>query len=159
MLEHLICLQFSQFQGSTCLHYAVGHGAWRVVSLILNTGYADANKKNAFGFSPIMIAAISDSIDASAVPVLERLFASGDVNARAGTAPGQTPLMLAARKANTTVVELLLRHGVDVNAQDDIGNTALMCAIDCGNLEMVKLLISRPEINLDLKDQLALVFN
>ncbi|KAM3184251.1 hypothetical protein ACTXT7_008725 [Hymenolepis weldensis] len=47
--------------GSTCLHYAVGHGAWRVVSLILNTGYADANKKNAFGFSPIMIAAISDS--------------------------------------------------------------------------------------------------
>uniref|UniRef100_A0A5K3EH18 ANK_REP_REGION domain-containing protein n=1 Tax=Mesocestoides corti TaxID=53468 RepID=A0A5K3EH18_MESCO len=47
-------------RGSTCLHYAVGHGAWRVVSLILNTGYADPNKKNAFGFSPIMIAAISD---------------------------------------------------------------------------------------------------
>lgn len=87
------------------------------------------------------------------MPVLERLFAAGDVNARAGTAPGQTPLMLAARKSNTTVVELLLRHGADVNTQDDIGNTALMCAIDCGNLEMVKLLIARPEINLDLKDQ------
>ncbi|KAL5967170.1 KN motif and ankyrin repeat domain-containing protein 1 [Taenia solium] len=140
-------------RGSTCLHYAVGHGAWRAVSLILNTGYADANKKNAFGFSPIMIAAISDSIDTSAVPVLERLLAAGDVNARAGTAPGQTPLMLAARKANTIVVELLLRHGADVNAQDDIGNTALMCAIDCGNLDMVKLLIARPELNVDLKDQ------
>ncbi|CDS37629.1 Ankyrin repeat domain containing protein [Echinococcus multilocularis] len=140
-------------RGSTCLHYAVGHGAWRVVSLILNTGYADANKKNSFGFSSIMIAAISDSIDSSAIPVLERLLAAGDVNARAGTAPGQTPLMLAARKANTTVVELLLRHGADVNAQDDIGNTALMCAIDCGNLDMVKLLITRPELNVDLKDQ------
>ncbi|VUZ38743.1 unnamed protein product, partial [Hymenolepis diminuta] len=151
-LLHLF-IRMPTTRGSTCLHYAVGHGAWRVVSLILNTGYADANKKNAFGFSPIMIAAISDSIDSSAVPVLERLFAAGDVNARAGTAPGQTPLMLAARKANTTVVELLLRHGADVNTQDDIGNTALMCAIDCGNLEMVKLLIARPEINLDLKDQ------
>ncbi|VDK35589.1 unnamed protein product [Taenia asiatica] len=140
-------------RGSTCLHYAVGHGAWRAVSLILNTGYADANKKNAFGFSPIMIAAISDSIDTSAVPVLERLLAAGDVNARAGTAPGQTPLMLAARKANIMVVELLLRHGADVNAQDDIGNTALMCAIDCGNLDMVKLLIARPELNVNLKDQ------
>lgn len=89
------------------------------------------------------------------MPVLERLFAAGNVNARAGTAPGQTPLMLAARKANTTVVELLIRHGADVNTQDDIGNTALMCAIDCGNLEMVKLLIARPEINLDLKDQVC----
>lgn len=95
----------------------------------------------------------TQSIDASAVPVLERLLAAGDVNARAGTAPGQTPLMLAARKANTTVVELLLRHGADVNAQDEIGNTALMCAIDCGNLDMVRLLIARPELNLDLKDQ------
>ena len=87
------------------------------------------------------------------MPVLERLFAQGDVNARAGTAPGQTPLMLAARKANTPVVELLLRQGADVNAQDDIGNTALMCAIDCKNIEMVRLLVSRPELNMDLKDQ------
>lgn len=87
--------------------------------------------------------------------VLDRLFAAGDVNARAETAPGQTPLMLAARKANTTVVELLLRHGADVNAQDGIGNTALMCAIDCGNLEMVKLLVAQPELNIDLKDQVC----
>ncbi|KAM7541832.1 hypothetical protein Aperf_G00000013013 [Anoplocephala perfoliata] len=151
----LLCLfiRMPTTRGSTCLHYAVGHGAWRVVSLILNTGYADPNKKNAFGFSPIMIAAISDSIDASAVAVLDRLFAAGDVNVRAETAPGQTPLMLAARKANTTVVELLLRHGADVNIQDDIGNTALMCAIDCNNLEMVKILLAQPELNIYLKDQ------
>ena len=86
---------------------------------------------------------------------MERLFASGDVNARASIAPSQTSLMLAARKANTVVVELLLRHGADVNAQDDIGNTALMCAIDCGNVEMVKLLDTRPEINMDLRDQVC----
>ncbi|VDN33880.1 unnamed protein product [Dibothriocephalus latus] len=42
------------------MHYAVGHGSWRVVNLILDTNYADPDQVNASGFSPIMIAAVSD---------------------------------------------------------------------------------------------------
>ncbi len=88
--------------------------------------------------------------------MVERLFASGNVNLQAEAAPHQTALMLAARKANATLTEILLRLGADVNTQDDNGNTALMCAIECGNVEMVKMILARPELNLDLKDNVSL---
>ena len=35
---------------------------------------------------------------------------------------GDTALMLASCKGHTAVVELLLQHGADVNAKDDVRN-------------------------------------
>uniref|UniRef100_A0A0X3PQC4 Uncharacterized protein n=2 Tax=Schistocephalus solidus TaxID=70667 RepID=A0A0X3PQC4_SCHSO len=140
--------------GTTCLHYAVGHGSWRVVNLILDTNYADPDQVNASGFSPIMIAAVSDSLTESALQVVDKLFAAGNVNARAQTSAQQTPLILAARKANAApVVRLLLQHGADINCQDASGNTALMCAIDRGQVEVAKLLLARPDIQLHPQDK------
>ncbi|VEL37007.1 unnamed protein product [Protopolystoma xenopodis] len=52
-------IQLTDQNGSTSLHYAVGHGAWPLVSVILDTGYAPVNHLNLAGFSPIMIATIS----------------------------------------------------------------------------------------------------
>ncbi|BHF69258.1 KN motif and ankyrin repeat domain [Sparganum proliferum] len=140
--------------GTTCLHYAVGHGSWRVVNLILDTNYADPDQVNASGFSPIMIAAVSDSLTESALRVVDKLFAAGNVNARAQTSAQQTPLILAARKANAApVVRLLLQHGADINCQDASGNTALMCAIDRGQVEVAKMLLARPDIQLNSQDK------
>ncbi|KAL8615257.1 hypothetical protein ACOMHN_051749 [Nucella lapillus] len=58
----------------------------------------------------------------------------------------RTPLMhaifLSDDLVRIQVIRLLLRHGCDLNAQDDIGRTALMYAcMDVGKTEMVRQLV------------------
>lgn len=50
----------------------------------------------------------------------------------------RTPLMSAASRKQHSVVELLLKStGIDVNAQDSDGMTALMHAAQIGDLEVI----------------------
>lgn len=57
-----------------------------------------------------------------------------------------TPLMEAVREEDVATVNLLLRHGADVNATDVQGGTALMLAVllnDRDRTDIVKLLLKR----------------
>ena len=59
-----------------------------------------------------------------------------DVNAKditAGSVPGSTPLMYAAWKGDTAVVNALLQKGAEVNAQNKYGLTALLRATNKGH--------------------------
>jgi len=47
---------------------------------------------------------------------------------------------------------MLLDVHADVNAQDDDGSTALMCASEHGYSEMVKLLLEHPDIDANIAD-------
>ena len=62
-----------------------------------------------------------------------------DVNAKDDQF-GWTALMYAATNGHTTVVEVLLDKGADVNATDTKGRTALMLAVQNGRPEIVQLL-------------------
>ncbi|CAH8663724.1 unnamed protein product [Heterobilharzia americana] len=115
---------------STCLHYSVGHGAWRVVNLILDTGHAHPDHLNRSGFSPIMIATLTNVSDPIALKTISRLFSMGDTNLHTNTPARQSPLMLAALNGAVDICSLLIAHGADINAQDASGNTALMYAIE-----------------------------
>lgn len=53
-----------------------------------------------------------------------------------------TPLMEAASAGHVDIIELLLKHGADVNAQSSTGNTPLMYACAGGHVAAVKLLLS-----------------
>ncbi|CDK30994.1 ankyrin repeat domain-containing protein [Candidatus Babela massiliensis] len=54
-----------------------------------------------------------------------------------------TALIWATIKGNSEIVDLLLRHGANVNAVDDLGNiTVLMNAVERGHEEIVKSLLS-----------------
>ena len=46
--------------------------------------------------------------------------------------------MLACGHGRRDMVRLLLMNGCDVNAQDEEGSTALMCAAEHGHTEIVK---------------------
>ncbi|CAL8098233.1 unnamed protein product [Calicophoron daubneyi] len=138
--------------GGTCLHYAVGHGAWSVVNLILDSGYGEPDRFNKAGFSPVMIATLKKTSDSSAISTMDRLFSMGNVNLHSNTPTRQTPLMLAASNGADETVNLLLRHGALVNLQDASGNTAIMFAIEHGDLSMVNTLLSLADLDLSLQD-------
>lgn len=66
--------------------------------------------------------------------ILENIFANGqaDVN---------ETLLIAVRNENAKMVQFLLQeHGANINHQDCFNHTPLMVAVECQNLEMVKLL-------------------
>ena len=50
------------------------------------------------------------------------------------------------------MVDLLLEGGADVNIRDEDGSTALMCAAEHGHMDIVKLLMKHPEININAVD-------
>jgi ankyrin repeat protein len=60
--------------------------------------------------------------------------------------------MLAVKHGKPDLVELLLEHGAAVNLQDADGSTALMCAVEHEALSIVKLLLTRPECDVNITD-------
>jgi len=60
--------------------------------------------------------------------------------------------MLASSRGREDVVEMLLEAGADVNAQDDDGSTALMCAAEHGCISIVKMLLAHPDCDPTLQD-------
>ena len=60
--------------------------------------------------------------------------------------------MLAVKHGKADLVELLLGNGAAVNTQDSEGSTALMYAVDHGSLNIVKLLLTRAECDVDIVD-------
>jgi ankyrin repeat protein len=64
---------------------------------------------------------------------------------------GITPLMFAAYLGNMDVLNLLLMHGPDLNAQDEKGRTALMYAMRFNQKEIIEQLLVHGA-NTELKD-------
>ena len=81
--------------------------------------------------------------------VILSLLGSGfDVNAQDPTG-GLTPLMPACRRGHAFTATLLLEHGATVNTRNNVENTALFEAIVGNHSEVVTVLLSRPELNVN----------
>ena len=63
--------------------------------------------------------------------------------------------MLASSRGREDIVEMLLEAGAEVNAQDDDGSTALMCAAEHGCDNMVKMLLADPDCDCTLHDNVS----
>ena len=72
-----------------------------------------------------------------------------DVNPR--NAIGETPLIVAAEHNSCDALKLLIDHGADVNATANDGSTALLQAVIRNNKQAVRLLLSVPGIDLEIK--------
>ena len=70
-------------QGNTALHYAVSHGNFEVVSLLLDTGVVNVDQCNRAGYTAVMLASLADVQTDSQRNVILRLFQSGNVNLQA----------------------------------------------------------------------------
>ena len=98
---------------------------------------ADVRAANAFGATPMMVAANTGNAD------LIRLLLDAHVPVDAANAEGQTPLMVVARTGSVEAAKLLLSRGANVNAHESWGGqTALMWAAAQAQPAMIKLLLS-----------------
>lgn len=74
--------------------------------------------------------------------IRECLDAGVDINiCDSRDAHGETALMSAADRGNTSIIELLLEHGADINARNQYGSTALIKAASHGHIDVMKILI------------------
>jgi ankyrin repeat protein len=65
--------------------------------------------------------------------------------------------MLAASRDRGDIVRMLLDAGADVNAQDDDGSTAVMCASEHGFVDVVRMLLSHPECDPTIVDNVCIL--
>ncbi|XP_059609861.1 KN motif and ankyrin repeat domain-containing protein 2 isoform X2 [Phlebotomus argentipes] len=149
VLTYMITL--ADANGNTALHYAISHGNFAVVEVLLESGSCDVNRCNNAGYTAIMLASLVPLQSLESRSIVERLFQHADVNVRARK-HGQTALMLAVSHGNTNMVALLLAAGADVNAQDEDGSTALMCAVEHGKMDIVKILLAQPNCDSSIQD-------
>lgn len=94
--------------------------------------------------SPSLIKIISDQnkTEQQIVNELKPILAKGvDVNKPSQDIPYFTPLMRAADLGYLKVTELLMDHGAQLNATDNLGSTALFYAARKGHLPIVELLL------------------
>ncbi|XP_014237003.1 formin-J-like [Trichogramma pretiosum] len=149
LLGHVVNLRDSS--GNTALHYAVSHGNFDVVSVLLDSKVCDVDRANGAGYTPAMLAALARLRSPAHAAVVERLFRMADVNVRARL-HGQTALMLAVSHGRKDTTALLLSAGAAVNLQDEDGSTALMCAAEHGHAEIVRLLLTQPDCDASVTD-------
>lgn len=149
LLEYIV--NMTDISGNTALHYALSHGNFDVVSILLDSKVCNINQANAAGYTCVMLVTLADVRSDTHREVVRRLFQLADVNLKAKQ-HGQTALMLAVSHGRMETVQLLLQCGADVNIQDDDGSTALMCAAEHGHIDMIKLLTAQPDCDLTITD-------
>ncbi|AFM23745.1 ankyrin repeat domain-containing protein [Desulfomonile tiedjei] len=149
--------------GTTVLMRVSTGGNLRAVKFLISKG-ADVNAVGRHGETALLFATMTDRLE-----IMKFLVDKGaDVNIKGNNS--YTPLMEAARNGHLEAVKFLIDKGADVNARDErgrmvirksgmsmeipfdggtdldartmVGSTALMAAVESGNLEVVKVLIA-----------------
>ncbi len=116
-----------------------------ILEILLEHG-ADVNALTGYGFSPLHLAASSNTD--SFIPLLTSKGA--DVNQ--ANSIGFTPLHAACDRGYFAAASTLLQAGANVNSVDQDGFSPLLSATMSGNVELVKLLVhSGAEKNVQAK--------
>lgn len=116
------------------LHLACQNNHCDIVECLLDKGVPVDNSWE--GFTALELACQSGAADV--VDLLIKKGADSALNER-----GQGLLQLACQKDNPVTLHLLLDTGLDINARDSTGRTALAVAIERGNLDQIRVLLDR----------------
>ncbi|KAG5982843.1 hypothetical protein E4U55_001250 [Claviceps digitariae] len=129
--------------GKSTLHFAARFGHTEIVTLLLAHG-ADVSKLSDHGYTPLRCAALEGHHD------IVKLLLEHGANVHATASEDSfTPLHLAALSGHDRVVKLLLDHGALTDFFTQDAYTALILAVESGNVASVKALIAKAaDVNL-----------
>jgi ankyrin repeat protein len=136
------------------IHKAVASGDVTRLKRLLASKGTNVNTKNASGATALHIAVCGQDREA-----VEALLARDDIDPNAQDLNGRTALHVAVSIPVLFAIEALLGHKrIDVNLPDIDGRSPLHYAVDASMVEpkknpAVALLLKKPEINLEARDQ------
>lgn len=81
LLQYIV--NMTDDSGNTAMHYAVSHGNFDVVSILLDSKVCDINKPNKAGYTSVMLVSLAEVNSQTHANVVKRLFQLADVNIRA----------------------------------------------------------------------------
>jgi ankyrin repeat protein len=113
---------------------AAGAGNKDLVLTLLNAG-ADVNAREVTPRGQVYWSTFDKEVE-RVLTALGELFWD-----RTGVNCGRTALSISAKAGHTEVVEILLEHGANVDAKDDLGLTAMFYAAERGHTNIVKMLL------------------
>ena len=114
-----------------------------IVKVLIEAG-GDVNQATTEGTSPLHIASQGGYIDI--VKVL--LEAGSNVN-HARTTDGASPLYIVSLYGNEATAKVLIKAGGNVNQAANDNSTALGVSCRLGKLEVVRLLLQQPNIDIN----------
>ncbi|KAJ3666507.1 hypothetical protein Zmor_001946 [Zophobas morio] len=128
--------------GNTAMHYAVSHGNFDVVSILLDSKVCDINKPNKAGYTSVMLVSLvkSKATWPNCFNCMKMLLEAGaDINIQ--DEDGSTALMCAAEHGHIDIVKhFLSQPDCDSSITDVDGRTALKIAIEAGHRHVGVLL-------------------
>jgi hypothetical protein len=134
--------------GYTVWHRAAKSGAllavrWLAKQPAVDTAAVTENEMQAHAIHLCVIGS-SEKNGADYFPVMHFLLTQGLATADLRDGQQCTPLTVAAQHGNCLCAHLLLRHGADLNAVDEVGDTALHWAAYKGHDDVCHILMEAP---------------
>ena len=131
--------------GATALMIAASHGKADIVSALIDRG-AYPNFADADGWTALMYAAQKDDME-----TMQALLNTPAIIIDKKNTNGATALIIAATHGKADVVKALINRGANPNVADNDGRTPLMHAAGQDDATTVQVLLSEPEIDIDVK--------
>jgi ankyrin repeat protein len=146
-LLHRLCgIDPASMDAERYLHIAASKGQANVVAYLLGAGM-NPGKKDGHGMTPLQHACRDGN-----VAIVGKLLNHAKVPYAAATA-GLTPppLYIAADEGHLPLLDYLLNAGADPNVRDTrTGRTAAMAAAQRGRIDILRLLLACPRLQVDL---------
>jgi truncated hemoglobin YjbI len=128
------CVRLLGLRGQTLLHEAALAGDAELAAVLIRLG-ADPDAKEAEGHTPLYRASTGE---------VARVLLSAGAAADVASGPTQgAPLHQAARRGCVSIAEALLDLGATIDVRDAKGQTPLRRAVNCRQLQVVRLLVRR----------------
>lgn len=142
LLEAGADVHLTDSYGWTALHHAATHGSMECIRLLLKYKAAvEVETSSPAGWTPLM-----GAVDGGHALACEELLKAGASAHHGLPRSGMQPLHFAARKDKSSVIDLLLRAGADIDAPtlvEDFGRTPLLFAAYKGAVAALRLLVER----------------
>lgn len=95
---------------------------------------------------------ISNKLDTDLLKHMDDIINNTDASASSRDKDGMTPLMMAVREENVETVEALCMAGIDLNEQNNAGQTAMMLAVLNGAPDAIIDALIKYGADLNIKD-------